>query len=209
MTSIQTCCRRVRCCTASPVPHLTSLYPFHRTGEYGNLSYSANCGGNFIADLLRFYKVRSVIDPITGSGTCRDVCEELGIYCYSSDLHQATDACDPASFPRECFEFAWLHPPHWRQKLYQDHPLDLSRTPTLDAFLDRYRVLIATAAGTVISGGRLAILMGDSFINAPIALALSTIAGMVSQPAFCAARSLRPPVSSRYRSSARRTASMG
>ena len=37
----------------------------------------------------------------------------------------------------------------------------MSRTPTLNAFLDRYRQLIATAAGTLTAGGRLAILMGD------------------------------------------------
>jgi hypothetical protein len=146
---------------ASPVPHLTSLYHFHRAGEYGDRSYPGNCGGNLIADLLRFYGVRSVIDPMTGSGTCRDVCEDLNVYCYSSDLHQGTDACDPANFPKSCFEFAWLHPPYWRQKLYQDSPLCLSRTPTLDAFLDRYRQLIATASGTLVPGGKLAILMGD------------------------------------------------
>jgi hypothetical protein len=147
--------------TASPVPHLTSLYHFHRAGEYGNRAYPGNCGGNLIRDLLRFYDVRSVIDPMTGSGTCRDVCKELGVYCYSSDLHQGTDACDPSSFPKACFEFAWLHPPYWRQKLYKDNPLDLSRTPTLGTFLERYRELISTAAGTLVPGGRLAILMGD------------------------------------------------
>lgn len=145
----------------SPVPHLTSLYHFDRAGEYGSRKYPGNCGGNLIRDLLKFYSVRSVIDPMTGSGTCRDVCRELQVYCYSSDLHQGFDACDPANFPRDCFEFAWLHPPYWRQKLYTEHPADLSRTPTLPAFLDRYRQLIATAAGTLIPGGRLAILMGD------------------------------------------------
>ncbi len=78
------------CCTArlceppvaprnsSPVPHLTSLYHFDRAGEYGNRGYPGNCGGNLIKDLLRFYKARSVFDPMTGSGTCRDVCGEMG-----------------------------------------------------------------------------------------------------------------------------------
>ena len=83
---------------ASPVPHLTSLYHFSRAGEYGDRSYPGNCGGNLIKDLLRFYSVRSVFDPMTGSGTCRDVCAELNVYCYSSDLHQGADACDPAAF---------------------------------------------------------------------------------------------------------------
>jgi hypothetical protein len=146
---------------ASPVPHLTSLYHFHRPGEYGDRSYPGNCGGNLIADLLRFFNIRSVFDPMTGSGTCRDVCREMGVYCYSSDLHGGVDACDATQFPRECFEFAWIHPPYWRQKLYTDDARDLSRTPTLAAFLDRYRLLIANCAGALVPGGKLAILMGD------------------------------------------------
>src|ERR1700682_6824570 len=64
---------------ASPVPHLTSLYHFHRAGEYGDRSYPRNCGGNLIKDLLRYFQSRSVFDPMSGSGTCADVCQELGI----------------------------------------------------------------------------------------------------------------------------------
>jgi hypothetical protein len=146
---------------ASPVPHLTSLYHFDRAGEFGNRSYPGNCGGNLIADLLRFFNASSIFDPMTGSGTCRDVCRELGVYCYSSDLHGGVDACDATQFPRECFEFAWIHPPYWRQKLYTNDPRDLSRTPTLDAFLERYQLLIENCAGSLAPDGKLAILMGD------------------------------------------------
>jgi hypothetical protein len=146
---------------ASPVPHLTSLYHFSRAGEYGDRSYSGNCGGNLIKDLLRYFQPASVFDPMTGSGTCRDVCEELAIYCWSSDLHQGVDACDPTQFPRGCFQFAWIHPPYWRQKLYTNDARDLSRTPTLTAFLERYRLLIANCAGSLEAGGKLAILIGD------------------------------------------------
>lgn len=146
---------------ASPVPHLTSLYHHHEPGNYGSRSYPGNCGGNIIKDLLRFYRPKSIFDPMTGSGTCRDVCAELGVYCWSSDLHQGHDACDATAFPRDCFEFAWLHPPYWRQKLYTTDPRDLSRTPTLEAFLDRYRMLLANCAGALVPGGRLAVLMGD------------------------------------------------
>jgi hypothetical protein len=146
--------------TTSPVPHLTSLY-HHPAGDYGSRAYPGNCGGNLIKDLIRFYAATSVIDPMSGSGTCRQVCQELDVLCHSSDLHQGTDACDPASFPADRFEFAWLHPPYWRQKVYSTDPRDLSRTPTLQAFLDRYCQLIGTAVGTLVPGGRLAILMGD------------------------------------------------
>ena len=47
------------------------------------------------------------------------------------------------------FGFCWIHPPYWRQKLYTDDPRDLSRTPTLDAFLERYRLLIGNCAGAL------------------------------------------------------------
>jgi hypothetical protein len=146
---------------ASPVPHLTSLYHFSRAGEYGDRSYPGNCGGNLIKDLLRYFKPFSVLDPMTGSGTCRDVCDELGVYCWSSDLREGADACDASQFPRRCFEFCWIHPPYWRQKLYTDNPRDLSRTPTLHAFLERYQLLIENCVGSLVPGGKLAILMGD------------------------------------------------
>jgi hypothetical protein len=146
---------------ASPVPHLTSLYHFDRAGEYGNRKYPGNCGGNLIKDLLRYFKSYSVYDPMTGSGTCRDVCNELGLYCWSSDLHEGADACDSARIPPNCFDFCWIHPPYWRQKLYTNDPRDLSRAPTLEAFLDSYRLLIANCARALNSRGKLAVLMGD------------------------------------------------
>jgi hypothetical protein len=146
---------------ASPVPGLTSLYHNAEAGNYGNRGYPGNCGGNLIKDLLRYFKVRSCFDPMTGSGTCRDVCRELGVYCWSSDLHQGADACDASQFPRGCFNFSWIHPPYWRQKLYTEDARCLSRTPTLEAFLERYRLLIDNCAGALVSGGKLAILMGD------------------------------------------------
>src|SRR5689334_15485950 len=85
---------------ASPVPHLTSLYHFDRAGEYGDRSYPGNCGGNLIKDLLLYFRPGLVFDPMSGSGTCADVCAELGIPCLSFDIHRGFDACDPGGFPR-------------------------------------------------------------------------------------------------------------
>lgn len=146
----------------SPVPHLTSLYHFHRAGEYGDRSYPGNCGGNLIKDLLRYFKPGMVFDPMTGSGTCRDVCEEMGIPCISFDIHTGFDACDPAEFPGpDSFDFIWAHPAYWRMKLYADDPRDLSRSPTLDHFLRRYGQFIRNSARALKPYGKFAILMGD------------------------------------------------
>ncbi len=146
--------------TASPVPHLTSLYHNSLAGEYGDRGYPGNCGGNLIKDLLRFFKPATVLDPMTGSGTCRDVCKELGIYCWSNDLHQGFDACGPSPFT-EAFAFCWLHPPYWRMKIYNDDPRCLSRAPTLEAFLERYALLLKNCAQALLPGGKLAVLIGD------------------------------------------------
>lgn len=147
---------------ASPVPHLTSLYHSHRAGEYGDRSYPGNCGGNLIKDLLRFFQPGLVLDPMAGSGTCRDVCDKLGIPCMLWDIHDGFDACDPEDFTaRDTFDFIWAHPAYWRQKLYADDPRDLSRAPTLAEFLRRYRQFIRNCARALKAGGKLAILMGD------------------------------------------------
>jgi len=146
---------------ASPVPGLTSLYHKEDTSNCGSRGYPGNCGGNLIKDLLTFFAVGTCFDPMTGSGTCRDVCDKLGIYCWSSDLHDGADACDASQFPRGCFEFAWIHPPYFRQKLFSDDSRCLSRAPSLQAFIDRYRLVVGNCIGALKPGGKLAILMGD------------------------------------------------
>src|SRR5947209_17354376 len=78
----------------SPVPHLTSLYHFHRAGDYGDRKWPGNCGGNLIKDLLGYFKPGLVFDPMACSGTARDVCEEMGIPWLAFDNHQGFDACD-------------------------------------------------------------------------------------------------------------------
>jgi hypothetical protein len=148
--------------TGSPVPHLTSLYHFSRAGEYGDRSYPGNCGGNLIKDLLLYFRPEGIVfDPMSGSGTCRDVCNELGLPCLSWDIHHGHDACDPQGFGTDTFAFIWAHPPYFRQKLYADDPRDLSRAPTLDDFLRRYGQFIRNCARALKPGGKLAVLMGD------------------------------------------------
>jgi hypothetical protein len=150
---------------ASPVPHLTSLYHFHRAGEYGDRSYPGNCGGRLIGDLLLFFRAERVFDPCSGSGTCADVCRELGIPCLSRDIRHGFDATRADCFRSlpagSAFDFVWAHPPYWRQKIYTSQPGDLSRTPTLAAFLERYGAFIANCAGVLSPGGKFAILVGD------------------------------------------------
>jgi len=105
--------------TASPVPHLTSIHSTPDRGPYGDSRFPGNCSGLFIKDLLLYFVPKTVLDPMTGSGTCQDVCRELRIPCESTDLRSGLDACDPARYAGiGPIDFVWLHPPYWRQKRY-------------------------------------------------------------------------------------------
>jgi hypothetical protein len=99
---------------------------------------------------------------MTGSGTCLDVCRELKIPCRSFDLHTGFDACDPKTYEGiGTFDFCFIHPPYWRQKVYSNDPRDLSTAPTLNDFLVGYKQLIENCAGVLNPYGKFAILMGD------------------------------------------------
>ncbi len=118
-----------------------------------------------IRDLLLYYKPGKVFDPMSGSGTCRDVCQELGIDCWSGDIHKGFDLCAPhhfygegRSFEPYGFDFVWIHPPYWRQKLYAADSRDLSRAATLDEFLERYALAIVHCSRMLRKGGKLAVL---------------------------------------------------
>ena len=147
---------------ASPVPGLTSLYHNAKAGEYGDRSYPGNCGGNLIKDLLRYFGPEHVFDPMTGSGTCRDVCDELAIPCHSTDLKQGFDATNPEHYQElGTFDFIWAHPPYWRQKIYSSSANDLSQCRSLEHFLTRYAGFIQACADVLLPVGKFAILMGD------------------------------------------------
>lgn len=145
--------------TGSPVPELTSLWHDSHRGPWGDRSYPGNCSGSLIRALMRFYRPGNCYDPMTGGGTCRDVCRDLGVTCISGDIHDGRDACEPRF--AEAFEFCFIHPPYYRQRLYADDPRDLSRCPTLETFLARYEQLLRSCAQTLVPGGKLAVLMGD------------------------------------------------
>lgn len=148
--------------STSPVPWLTSLHGQPGRGNYGRPEYPGNCSGLLIRDLLLYFKPRSVLDPMTGGGTCRDVCGELGIQCKSLDLVTGFDATRPEAFRGiGKFDFVWLHPPYWRMIRYSRNPRCLSNAPTLAEFMTRLRIVVRNCVRSLAPDGVLAILMGD------------------------------------------------
>lgn len=148
--------------TTSPVPWLTSIHATPGRGNYGDPKYRGNCSGLLIHDLLSYYRPKRVLDPMTGGGTCRDVCRELSIDCESLDLRTGHDATG-----RNChwnfgmFDFVWLHPPYWKMVRWSDDPRCLANAPTLAEFMRRLRSLIRNCKQVLRPNGIMAILMGD------------------------------------------------
>lgn len=149
--------------TTSPVPHLTSIHSTPIRGPWGDRRYPGNCSGHLIRDLLLYFKPNSVLDPMTGSGTCTDVCNELEIDCCSFDIRNGEDAADLGSYPRRQFDFVWLHPPYWRMKKYTDDPRDLWNAKDMAEFYTRLRQIIRNCKAVLSERGKIAILMGDYF----------------------------------------------
>lgn len=149
--------------TTSPVPWLTSIHATPGRGQYGNADYRGNCSGLLIRDLLKFYKPHRVLDPMEGSGTCRDVCKELGLDYEGRDLRRGFDATNATDFARlGAFDFIWLHPPYWQMVRYNGHEERcLSNSPTLEDFLKKMACVFRNCRGALSPGGKLAVLIGD------------------------------------------------
>lgn len=147
--------------TGSPVPWLTSLHSAVNRGPWGSSSYRGNCGGYLIKDLLQFFAPKRVLDPMTGSGTCRDVCADLGVACTSFDLRAGQDASNSASYAGlPPHDFAWLHPPYWRMVRYNSDARCLSSAPTLEAFLAGLGDVLDNCRSVLGDEGHVAVLIG-------------------------------------------------
>lgn len=148
--------------TASPVPWLTSIHATPGRGRYGDAGYRGNCSGLLIRDLLLYYRPQRVLDPMTGGGTCRDVCRELNIECVSFDLRSGRDATACGIFSDQgLFDFIWLHPPYWKMVRWSEDPRCLANAPTLRDFLQGLRNIIRNCVQVLRPSGVLAVLMGD------------------------------------------------
>lgn len=149
--------------TGSPVPSLCSVHATDGRGHYGDPNFRGNCSGALIRDVLEYFGPKTCLDPMEGSGTCRDVCESLGIHYDGFDLSNGFDALDRNNYSVAgiIYDFVWLHPPYYNMLKYNDDLRCLSRAEKLDSFLERLSVVIGNCLGVLARNGHLAILIGD------------------------------------------------
>lgn len=161
MSTLQTVELPLAPINASPVPHLTSIHSRRGRGPYGSSRYRGNCGGYLIRDLLRYYKPNHVLDPMMGSGTCQDVCQELRIACTSMDIKRGQDAGNPDSYRGiEPVDFVWMHPPYWKMIRYNEDANCLSNSETLSHFVYRMGEVLENCRSVLAKNGKIAVLIG-------------------------------------------------
>lgn len=141
-------------------------YP-KRWNACGDPKYRGNCDGRLLLSLLRRYRPKHVADPMAGSGTTKDVIDwanrrlkpEQQMKFWSGDLRRGFDLLRNR-LPTK-FDFVFLHPPYWNIIRYSDHPSDLSACEHYNDFKHRLEVCLSRCADALVTGGRLAVLVGD------------------------------------------------
>ena len=120
---------------------------------------------------MSYYKPRKVLDPMEGSGTCRDVCRDLKIPYIGTDLSRGIDmfSGDFLKFvdPHRPIDFIFWHPPYGSMIRYSKDARDLSDLP-----IPKFRRKLIQGAdllyNLLCSTGHLAILIGTMRKNGKI-----------------------------------------
>jgi len=148
---------------------LTTVVSYPERGPFGDHKFRGNCSGYLVKDLVEYFEPKTLLDPMEGGGTSREVCEALGVEYEGHDLAQGDDH-DVFEKPwgDRRFDLVFWHPPYASMIKYSDNPLDLSGL-TVPEFRE---ALIAVAdllfREAVVDGGRLAVLIGTMRKNGRI-----------------------------------------
>ena len=155
-------------------------YP-KRDNRFGDARYRGNCDGRVLLNLLRQYEPLSVIDPMHGSGTSRDVVDyvrkgavsyradvdgdwdyprEKDIDYWGSDLREGFDLLED-EIPMDEVELCFLHPPYHNMVVYSDKQNDLSNCGDYEEFREKLTVCLRRCFESLALNGRLAVLVGD------------------------------------------------
>ncbi len=146
-----------------------SILSYPQRGPWGKAQYRGNCSGYVYQDVIKALKPRVVVDPMQGSGTCLDVCRDLGVEGHGFDLAQGFNILDDdllQAVGKEV-DLAIAHPPYWSMVIYsgevwgEAHPSDLSRAPTYDDFCEKLQLALLNQRNAARAGGHYAAILGD------------------------------------------------
>jgi len=149
--------------------NLQSVLSYPDRGHWGNSKWRGNTTGHIINDLIGHFSARSFVDVCEGSGTSRDLCNDLGIKYYGFDLHSGHDFT--ADYVLKSIDapadMVFSHPPYHNMITYsgnvwgQNHSADTSRCINIDEFLEKSQVMLQNQREATREGGIYCSLIGD------------------------------------------------
>jgi len=154
----------------------SSVVSFPNRGPWGKSEWRGNTSGHVIRGLIATYGITDlVVDPMEGSGTTGDVCDQWDVPYLGYDLkerpgHHTRNVLSPIdqrAIRTEVFntdprgaQMVFLHPPYWNMITYSNNPYDLS-SGTYDQFLRRMADVLWFASSLLRPGGIAALQIGD------------------------------------------------
>jgi len=142
------------------MPIENSIVSYPERGDYGSSKFRGNCSGLLIKDIVQHYGAKSLLDPMEGSGTARDVCAELGVEYDGFDILFGFDALTDILPPKK-YDMIFCHPPYWNIIRYSDDPRDLSTIKCFEDFIDKLFKLLERLTEYLAKDGFLVLLVGD------------------------------------------------
>jgi hypothetical protein len=147
-----------------------SIVSYPQRGPWGDATWEGNTSGHLILDLIDTYCPQSVIDPMEGSGTTRDVCNGRKIPYLGYDLKQGYDLLafhdqnrimrDMRTDHPDGVDMVFLHPPYWGMVRYSNLPNDLCAGP-YSMYLERMHRILAFSSKLLSPTGFIALLLAD------------------------------------------------
>jgi len=139
--------------------------------NYGDKNFHGNTPPNLIKQCLLKYASKNdvVLDPMAGSGTAIDLCNELEYKIRAFDIKPLRDDiefgdAEKLNLKNTSIDFIFAHFPYWKKVVYSDDPNDLSRLP-FDKFIDKSEKIIKEMHRILKSNRFFVILIGDERHN--------------------------------------------
>ncbi len=142
------------------MPITSSIVSYPERGRWGNSKFRGNTTGHLIKDLIEFYQPESVLDPMEGGGTTRDLCRELGVEYDGFDLSKGFDLYS-SPLPAKRYDLIFWHPPYWNIIRYSDDSRDMSNIQKFDEFMQKLFVGLERLSEYLTENGILVLLIGD------------------------------------------------
>lgn len=160
---------------------LTSFMAFPNREEGGENSWRGNCSPEVVRKIVSFVcqslperkkEDFLLLDPMCGSGTSKDVAEQMGLAAVQYDLNPSLKNGKGGwnalrDEVEDSADLVFLHPPYHSIIRYsgevwgKPHPDDLSRCESYQDFIDKLNYVIKKLFLSLRKGGFLAVLVGD------------------------------------------------